>query len=359
MSGGAKLPGLVSGVAPLRSAIDGSPRPAERKPRKAPTKKPPVTIAAFCRRCDFRDDDPQTMHRHMTMEVKELEAELQRLRSDGAAAFHSVRAAVEIDLAAVARIHDHIGDGMATNTRLAYERNLRTFTAWCAVTGVVALPCSAQTLAEYVEHLWGDGKAPSTIDQVIATIRTAHRLAGLEHQPDTRAARLALRDRLREAEEAKQPPRGRGPSVPLQPPQLREVSAGCPDSLAGVRDRALVLLAVAIAGRRSELAALTVRDVTVRPTGLVVEVRPAGQKPRIVAVPYGSDPLTCPVRAWLAWVEAGGLVDPDSPAFRRIDRHGRLLGGMAGESVRNIIKRATARASGGEGAASLDLGGAP
>lgn len=50
------------------------------------------------------------------------------------------------------------------------------------------------------------------------------------------------------------------------------MSAACPGTLGGIRDRALVLLGFAIAARRAELAGLSVRDVVDDPGGLVVRV---------------------------------------------------------------------------------------
>jgi hypothetical protein len=55
-----------------------------------------------------------------------------------------------------------------------------------------------------------------------------------------------------------------------------------------------------------------------------------------VGLRYGSDPQTCPVRTLRAWLDAAGI--DEGPAFRHIDRHGRLFpdrisGGAAAERV--------------------------
>jgi len=57
---------------------------------------------------------------------------------------------------------------------------------------------------------------------------------------------------------------------------------------------------------------------------------------QIVALPFGSSLLTCPVRLLEAWIEATGL--EDGPLFRRIDHHG-ILGRMTPQSFRLIVKR--------------------
>lgn len=228
--------------------------------------------------------------------------------------------------------------------------------AWLDFTTATQLPAAAATrgtLRAFVAWLWDRGAAPTTIDRrlagVVVTLRREHRVT--INPDDTRAARELLKDYVRRSAAERETPRGRGQAAPLLLPDLRKISAACPVddegelTLVGKRDRALVLLGFAIAGRRSEVAGLLVRDVQDDPTnGLVVDVRVSKTKPRTVAVPYGSNPLTCPVRAWRAWTEAAGLDDPDGPAFRRVDRHGRLLGGLSGQAAGEVVTRAAERA---------------
>jgi integrase-like protein len=67
---------------------------------------------------------------------------------------------------------------------------------------------------------------------------------------------------------------------------------------------------------------------------------PAG---RPVGVPYGSNPATCPVRAWEAWTTTAGITT--GPLFRPITRHGRLgPGRLTAASANRAIQRAVARA---------------
>ncbi|HZR48930.1 MAG TPA: site-specific integrase [Streptosporangiaceae bacterium] len=266
-------------------------------------------------------------------------------------------AAYDLETAARLAALDAVSDQHAAalrppNTTRAYGADWR---AWLEFTAAKELPATAATrgtLRAFVAWLWDRGAAPTTIDRrlagVVVTLRREHRVT--VSPDDTSAARELLKDYGRRAAAEQQAPRGRGQAAPLLLPDLRRISAACPTdekgelTLVGKRDRALVLLAFAIAGRRSEVAGLMVRDVQDDPNGLVVEVRVSKTKPRTVAVPYGSNPLTCPVRAWRAWVEAAGLDDPDGPAFRRVDRHGRLLGGLSGQAAGEVVTRAGERA---------------
>jgi integrase len=92
---------------------------------------------------------------------------------------------------------------------------------------------------------------------------------------------------------------------------------------AGCRDRALLLLGFAGALRRSELVGLDVADVTEGTDGLTVHLRHSKTDQegagRTVGVPFGSNPATCPVRAWRGWLEVSGVTE--GAAFRPVARH--------------------------------------
>ena len=116
---------------------------------------------------------------------------------------------------------------------------------------------------------------------------------------------------------------------------------------AGCRDRALLLLGFAGALRRSELVGLDVADVTEGTDGLTVRLRRSKTDQegagRTVGIPYGSNPATCPVRAWRAWLEVSGVAE--GAAFRPVDRHGHIGGTrLSAQAVALVLKRHAARA---------------
>jgi integrase len=109
-----------------------------------------------------------------------------------------------------------------------------------------------------------------------------------------------------------------------------------------VRDRALLLMGFAGAFRCSELVALDVEDITDTDDGLRIAVRrsKADQEGagEVVGVPYGSNPGTCPVRAWRAWLAVSEITE--GPAFRAIDRYGRMSSRrLSAGVVANVVKR--------------------
>jgi integrase len=134
---------------------------------------------------------------------------------------------------------------------------------------------------------------------------------------------------------------------PFLTPDLRRIIAELPQDLRGRRDRALLLAGFAGGFRRSELAALRVADLETTPDGLIVRLGRSktdqeGQG-RPVALPFGSDPQTCPVRALRAWLDQAGITA--GPLFRAIDRHGLVSRqALHADSVGYLVKRAAGRA---------------
>jgi len=263
-------------------------------------------------------------------------------------------AAVEAYLDALDAASDaHAAKHRPPNTVRSHADGWKVWEKFCAEKHLPVTSGSRRgALRAFVHWLWESGAAPATIDSrlsaVAVTLRREHHIE--VDRETTAAARRLLTDYVREAAERKEPERGRGQAAALLLPELRKVSAACPDTLGGLRDRALVLVGFAIAARRAELAGLSVRDVTEDANGLVVRVNVTKTKPREVAVPYGSNPLTCPVRAWRAWCAAAAaalgadVLDPDSPAFRAVDRHGRIGGRMSSQAAGEAVTRAGERA---------------
>ncbi|MFI1294390.1 tyrosine-type recombinase/integrase [Streptomyces sp. NPDC020792] len=226
-----------------------------------------------------------------------------------------------------------VADGIPASTRRAYSADLAVFTAWCASVGRRPLPATPETVTEYAAHLTltpsprtGRPLAHSSIERALAAIRTAHQAANLP-TPQTKGARKVLagyRERLALTRDPVARPRR---AAPATPDALRAMLAALDrTTLAGKRDAAL-LLGYACAARVSELAALDRADVVETEDGLVVSVyRRKLKRHDEVAVPYGANPATCPVRAaraLLAALDTEGRIA--GPLFVRIDRHRRIV----------------------------------
>jgi hypothetical protein len=293
-------------------------------------------------------------------------------------------------------------------TRRAYLADWGVFTRWCRERGRQPLPAEPLTVAQYIRYLIDrptrtvleayqrpDGttvsrprrEAPAaiaTVSRHIVSIRTAHmlwrlpdptlnqdfksvwkgiriergltpryrkievdrhrllhavRAIGDEHHRD--AVALIERKLTGHAREEGLQRLAAGEPVAL--------GAACAAQLQRVRDHAVLLLGWSGALRRGEVAAIAFADLQAEPEGLRVALphpkREQEGGAASVLVRRAADPDFCAVRAVEAWREvlaAVGIVD--GPFFRRIDRHGNILGGMQGAVVNRIVKRSAAAA---------------
>jgi site-specific recombinase XerD len=244
------------------------------------------------------------------------------------------------DLAEIAAdARDYLAASRAENTTRVYRTGWKQFTAWCDEHGVRALPAGADTVACYVADLAKTAK-PATIDLRLAAISAAHRAAGHDTPTKQEAVRLVRRGVRRTLGTAQRQVR------PVTVPELRTMLEGLGTDPAGCRDRALLVLGFAGALRRSELVGLDVGDVIEGTDGLTLHLRRSKTDQegagRTLGIPFGSNPATCPVRAWRAWLEVSGITE--GAAFRALDRHGRLgPTRLSGQAVALVLKRHAAR----------------
>ncbi|MHA6760067.1 tyrosine-type recombinase/integrase [Streptacidiphilus sp. PAMC 29251] len=247
------------------------------------------------------------------------------------------------------RMMERIAAATPQNTQRAYGRQWAAFEAWCAERSLTALPADAHTFALYVSHLATLDQAPSTIGQAMSAIRIHHRDHGHDEQPRNRAALLVLKahklDRAERGKRARQ-----APAVTVTPLHAL-VGATDPATLAGLRDRVIVVLGFAMGARRSELAALRIEELTFSDNGVTVLIRKSKTDKEAAGVqaliPPQPNPDTDPVRvvrAYLAALEALGVTS--GPLLRQVHRSGALLpAGMSGGAVNEVVKRLAAAAA--------------
>jgi hypothetical protein len=270
-------------------------------------------------------------------------ADLHIGESDGLA---DVRARIAaVDAAATA----YVAAQRPGNTSRAYAAD---WIAWHRYTRAIELPAetfSPGLLAGFA--LWleqgghteaGRPAAPSTIRRRIYGVVAALRERGVDvpaggSKQANETVKIYER-RLAESGEH----RGTGPAPAVAVTQLRAMVAELPNTLAGTRDRAILLLGFALAARRDELAHLSVGDIRDDPNGLLVTIRHSKTGARTVAVPRGKRAATCPVRAWQHWAVAAALTA--GRAFRAIDRHHNIAASITGGAIGTLITQAADRA---------------
>jgi integrase len=225
----------------------------------------------------------------------------------------------------------------AEATRRTYRASWGRFLAWCDESGLSALPANPGTVALYLSHLADRGKRLATIQKALASLVEAQRAAGFPSPREDARVREVMKGIRRSLGVA---PRQKDP---ISPSDLRAMVRSRPQTLQGLRDRALLLLGFAGAFRRSELVHLDVGDLTWGEDGLTVTLRRSktdqeGQG-RKIGIPFGSTPEWCPVRTLRRWLEAVGL--EDGPLFRPVKGSTVSAARLSNQAVARLVKRAT------------------
>lgn len=225
----------------------------------------------------------------------------------------------------------------AAATMKAYGFDLKDFAAWCEEQGTGFLPATPRAVADYLTHLATvKGYKAATLQRRISAISQLHQAHEYESPTQSHvvcSVMAGIRRKHGTAQKGK---------AALRTDDLRRMVEALPDSLLGIRDRALLVVGFAKAFRRSELVGLDVEDVEFSKEGLIVTLRRSktdqeGQGARF-GIPYGSNPLTCPVRALQEWLWRSGI--ESGPLFRPINRHGHIQPKrLSDKAVARIVKR--------------------
>ena len=226
----------------------------------------------------------------------------------------------------------------AASTRKAYGTDFRLFEAWCATRSVAALLAAPETVAAYLAANAGTSKA-STLGRRIAAIRYAHKLAAHPLPTDAEGVKATMRGIRRTHGSA------RVRKAPALAGKVIGMVATAPDKLAGLRDRALLLIGFGGALRRSELVALDVADIQETETGLLVTIRSSktDQEREGATIAIARGDVACPAKALREWLEAAGI--ESGPIFRPIDKAGTVRASrLTDRSVANIVKAYAGRA---------------
>lgn len=229
------------------------------------------------------------------------------------------------------------------NTQRAYRADWSIFAGWCEREGRCAMPASPATVAGFLVSESQAGRSVNTLRRRLATISKAHKSQVEGPRPTSSELVKSTFEGIK-----RQRAQGHGKgAAPIGPGHVLRMVQATPRTVAGLRDRAAVLLALTTGARRSELVALQVEDIDwTDPRGIVVLIRKSKTdqtgKGREVSVTRGRNPETCPVRTLRAYLEAA--VIEEGPVFRRINRHGHVGEGMTGRAFAGLVKRAAERA---------------
>ena len=241
-------------------------------------------------------------------------------------------------------------------TERAYRSDWADFTGWCELAGLIALPAEPTTVGAYLSDR-ADSLKVATLNRRIAAITAAHRMAGQGLDSGHPAIARVLGG-IRRVYGTKQTAK-----TAILTEDLRRMVRALPATLAGVRDKAVLLVGFAGAFRRSELVAIDLGDLSLTNVGVVITVRRSKTDQegagREVGIPRSRRSATCPVAALEAWLQGTDRVEPTwttvedhpetlrrmaaQPVFRAID-HGELTTNrLSGQAVAEIVKKAALR----------------
>ena len=188
-----------------------------------------------------------------------------------------------------------------------------------------------------------DCPAASTLDRRIASWRAFHRMRGLA---SPFATPLVAEARVKARRAAARVPQPKSPR-PVTREVLERLLASCDDSLRGLRDRAMLMLAFASGGRRrSEVAALYRDDIGTQDydaRGLLwirlleTKTTRADQAPTLPLKGRAA-------RAVFGWIAAARI--DSGPLFRPISRSGRVLPRRLAPDALRVILRHRLRLAG-------------
>lgn len=239
------------------------------------------------------------------------------------------------------------------NTKKAYLSDWEDFVFWCHSKRLNPIPAIPQAVAVYLvsraKYEWVNKKGKkqlplkiSSLERRLTSINQAHKLMNRpfdKHHPELQEVWKGLKKHLGIVRKCKEP---------ILIDDLRKmmeailVEKNGSKRLIGIRDRSLLLIGFVGAFRRSEIVGLNIEDVKFTREGVVVNLRRSKTdqegEGRLVAIPYGSNILTCPVRNLKDWIDHSGI--KEGALFRGINRHGQLQEeALTDHAVAIIIKR--------------------
>ena len=154
----------------------------------------------------------------------------------------------------ISRVLERLEGAYAPNTLRSYYVDATAFVDWCHEQNVEAFPTTSATLAEYIEFMKLTLRY-STIRRRISSLRRVNTLLGYPDETQTEEIYLAVR-RLKREKLLDQ-----RQAVAINQDLLIKMIAAQPETLAGIRNRALLSLGYDFLARRSELVALCATDI--------------------------------------------------------------------------------------------------
>lgn len=230
---------------------------------------------------------------------------------------------------------NYMQQSLSESTRKFYLIDFGIFSKWCELFELPALPAAPETVARFLAAQASVGIKPATLIRRLAAIRMAHEMIGHLSPTEHKGVKAVVKGIKREKGIAQRK------KAPATAERIESMIAHCDiNSLIGLRDKALLLLGFAGAFRRSELVALTVKDIERTPEGMKVTVRKSKTDQeglgQVVAILNGSRFRV--VDTLMAWLSAANITD--GYLFSPVKKGNKVQSmSLTGRSVATIVKR--------------------
>ena len=240
---------------------------------------------------------------------------------------------------------DRIDGAYAATTIRAYRSNFTRFIDYCDLVSADALPATAQTIAAFIERLTEDKFQSATIRQILASIASIHTLNNYSNPTTHPDVKIAVKRMHRKIGRFCQQAYGINKSLLVD---MLEVSD---DSLRGLRDRALLLVAYDTMCRRSELVRLMVNHINFQ----IID-RQSNSEVMVIFIEQSKTDQEANGR-WLRinketsvalkeWIRYSGI--KSGAVFRGVDRNNTVTEGLTPGHISRIYKRLARKAGFGE-----------
>jgi len=236
---------------------------------------------------------------------------------------------------------DYMKKQKSDSTKACYKSDFSLFVKWCETVQAVSLPAMPIVVCMYIAHLANDGKKTSTIERRLSAIRFAHKIAGYP-TPTTEECVIAAMDGIRNVKGSA--PKKKAAALVWH---VEAMIKQCPDTLIGIRDRALLAICLAGGFRGSEPLSLNIEDLERVPEGFVVFLKKSktdqagrGKKKGII----NGEHIRCAdlLREWIVQLNNQDIVS--GAVFRPVLKNGNIETNedrcrLGWRSFYNLLKR--------------------
>ncbi|CAM8399705.1 XerD Site-specific recombinase XerD [Candidatus Methylopumilus universalis] len=224
----------------------------------------------------------------------------------------------------------------APATIRAYKSNFENFIKFCDENNTSALPASSEIIASYIKKLSSHLKS-SSIKIAVASIAALHNLNSLSDPTQTPDVKIEMRRMYRTlGRYAKQ-------AYGVNKDLLDKMVAATDDSLRGVRDKAILLVAYDSLCRRSEIVSLEYEDLMIddKDGSVKLKLRKSKTDPHGIGKNlYLSNESKQALKEWInkSKISSGKI-------FRAITTTEKIKGSLNSSHIGRIYKKIAARSN--------------